>query len=151
MAMRKSILSGSPQVAMLAERDLQQARTFWRDTIGLEEIFYDAQYGEAGYRAGGTVFAVYEHEGGSSADHTQLAFQVTDVSSAKRDLEQHGVTFEEYDLPHLKTDNGIADMGEGGQGAWFLDPGGNIVGIFTVSEQFVSAMQVPTMMAGMGR
>lgn len=135
---------------MLAEQDLERARSFWRDTVGLEEIYYDRDYGEAGYRCGGTVFAVYEHEGGSSADHTQLAFQVDDVRSAKRMLEQDGVTFEEYDLPHLKTVNGIAEMGEGGQGAWFLDPGGNICGVLTTSEKFVRAMSGVSSMTGAG-
>jgi catechol 2,3-dioxygenase-like lactoylglutathione lyase family enzyme len=146
----KSGLSDAPVVAMLAEDDLEQARRFWRETVGLEEIYYDERYAEAGYRAGGTVFAIYEHEGGSAADHTQLAFQVQDVRSMKQKLEQQGIMFQEYDLPNVKTVNGVADMGGAGEGSWFLDPGGNIIGIFTVSERFVGAMQPSSAMAGVG-
>lgn len=128
-------LMKSPAIPMLAENDLESGRRFWRDTIGVEEIGYDAQVGEAMYRAGGTVFALYQHEGGSKADHTQLAFQVDSVRATKRALEEDGVRFEDYEIPGLKTVQGIANMGEGTEGAWFTDPGGNIVGLFTLTHE----------------
>lgn len=128
-------LKRSPAIAMLAENDLEMARRFWRDTIGLEEIEYSPEMGEATYRSGGTVFGIYQHAGGSKADHTQLAFQVDSVRASKRSLEEDGITFEEYDLPGVKTVQGIANMGGGTEGAWFLDPGGNIIGLFTATHQ----------------
>lgn len=143
-------LSGSTVIPMLAEDDLEQARRFWRDTIGAEEVWADEEYGEVSFRTGSSVFAIYQHKGGSKADHTQLAFQVPDVRSMKQALEQKGVRFEDYDLPGLKTQNGIADMGEG-EAAWFLDPGGNIVGIFTESKTMLQAMGSGRTMAGAGR
>lgn len=141
-------LRDSTAFAMLAEGDLEQARRFWRDTIGLEEVWGDAQYGEYAYRAGRSVFGIYQHTGGSRADHTQLGFQVNDVLATKQALEAKGVRFEEYDLPGLKTVNGIADMGEGGLGAWFLDPGGNIVGIMTESTTMLDAIGARGSMTG---
>ena len=43
-------------------------------------------------------------------------------------LRGKGVTFEDYDLPGLKTVNGIADLGDI-RGAWFKDPEGNILSV----------------------
>lgn len=133
--MAHSDLMKSPAVAMLAERDLEAARRFWRDTLGLYEIEYNEKAREALYRSGGTIFGIYEHEGGSKADHTQLAFQVDSVRATKRQLEQEGVTFEEYNIPGLNTIQGIADMGDGTEGAWFTDPGGNIIALVTATHQ----------------
>lgn len=138
----ESVLRDVPAIAMLAEDDVEQARMFWRDTVGLEEVYHDAQYGEAAFRCGGTVFAIYQHKGGSGADHTQIAFQVEDVREAVSDLKARGIRFEEYDVPGIKTQDGIAEMGEGqGLGAWFLDPGGNIVGVVTQSKTLVTAVE----------
>ena len=51
---------------------------------------------------------------------------VADVEAAVAELRDKGVRFEEYDLPGLKTVNGIAELG-GTRGAWFKDPEGNIL------------------------
>lgn len=150
--MATQILAGSTAIPMLAENDLQEARRFWHDTLGLEEVWADTDYGEVVFKAGKSVFGLYEHAGGSKADHSQLMFQVPDVPQAKQQLEQAGVTFQEYDLPGLHTQNGIADMGYGSQAAWFLDPGGNIIGLITESPRMIEAMggQSQTVGAGTG-
>lgn len=133
--MAHSNLMKSPAMAMLAEGDIEAGRRFWRDTVGLDEIDYNEQGREATYRAGGTAFGIYEHQGGSQANHTQLTFMVDSVRATKRSLEEDGVHFEDYDLPGVKTVQGIANMGDGTEGAWFLDPGGNIVGLFTATHE----------------
>lgn len=138
--MAQTALTGSTVIPMLAENDIQEGRMFWRDTLGMEEVWADEEYGEVVFRAGKSLFAIYEHRGGSSADHTQLAFQVTDVRATKQQLENAGITFEEYDMPNLKTENGVAPMGYGSEGAWFLDPGGNIIGIITESTKMLDAI-----------
>lgn len=53
---------------------------------------------------------------------------VRDVEATVADLRGRGVTFEDYDLPGLKTVDGIADLG-GIKGAWFKDPEGNILSV----------------------
>jgi len=45
------------------------------------------------------------------------------------DLRGRGVVFEEYDLPGLKTENGIATS-TAGKAAWFTDTEGNILNLF---------------------
>jgi hypothetical protein len=44
------------------------------------------------------------------------------------DLRGRGVTFEEYDLPGLKSTDGVAEFGRL-RGAWFKDSEGNILGV----------------------
>jgi catechol 2,3-dioxygenase-like lactoylglutathione lyase family enzyme len=53
---------------------------------------------------------------------------VRDVEATVAELRGKGVTFEEYDLPGLKTVDGIAELG-GVRGAWFKDPEGNILSV----------------------
>jgi hypothetical protein len=55
-----------------------------------------------------------------------MSFEVDDLESEIADLESRGVTFEDYDLPDLKTENHVATMGDE-QAAWFMDPDGNIL------------------------
>jgi hypothetical protein len=43
-------------------------------------------------------------------------------------LKTKGVTFEEYDMPGMKTEDGVAAMGET-RAAWLKDPDGNILEI----------------------
>lgn len=148
--MAKTQLAGSTAIPMLAENDIEQGRRFWRDTMGLQEVWSDTEYGEAVFKAGKSVFGIYEHKGGSKADHTQLMFQVPDVRQAKQELEQAGITFEDYDMPGLKTENGIASMGFDSEAAWFLDPGGNICGIITESTKMLDAIGAQSQMAGAG-
>jgi predicted enzyme related to lactoylglutathione lyase len=72
-----------------------------------------------------------------SGNHTQLAWEVDDVDATATQLRARGVVFEEYDLPGLKTVNGIAEVaghypsrgGVGEKAAWFRDSEGNLLGI----------------------
>jgi len=81
-------------------------------------------------------FALFESAGGASGNHTQMAWEVADIESAVASLRARGVVFEEYDLPGLKTVNGIADIegnypskGVGERAAWFKDSEGNLLGL----------------------
>ena len=74
----------------------------------------------------GLVELVPEYAG--TAQHTLGAFMVQDIDATVAELRGKGVTFEDYDLPGLKTVNGIAELG-GIRGAWFKDPEGNILSV----------------------
>jgi catechol 2,3-dioxygenase-like lactoylglutathione lyase family enzyme len=80
------------------------------------------------YRSGDSYFSLYPTEFAGTAQHTLGAFMVQDVEATVAELRGKGVTFEEYDLPGLKTVNGIAELG-GTRGAWFKDPEGNILSV----------------------
>jgi hypothetical protein len=80
------------------------------------------------YRSGDSYFSLYPTEFAGTAQHTLGAFMVADVEAAVAELRGTGVSFEEYDLPGLKTVNGIAELG-GIKWAWFKDPEGNILSV----------------------
>lgn len=116
--------------AALPAQDMDRARAFWEGTVGVKVrrvmpggILYDT--------AGGSGFFIFSSHGSASGSHTQVSFWVTDIEKEVALLQERGVEFEEYDLPALKTVDGIAEMGDGaGLAAWFKDSEGNLVGMF---------------------
>ena len=61
-----------------------------------------------------------------------MALEVDDVPATVQELRGNGVEFLDYDLPGLKTEEGIATAEEGGQSfqiAWFTDSEGNIIAV----------------------
>jgi catechol 2,3-dioxygenase-like lactoylglutathione lyase family enzyme len=107
-------------------KDLDGARRFYEDVLGAQVVMEDP--GGIIYRTGDSYFSLYPTEFAGTAQHTLGAFMVRDVEATVADLRGKGVTFEDYDLPGLKTVNGIAELG-GMLGAWFKDPEGNILSV----------------------
>jgi catechol 2,3-dioxygenase-like lactoylglutathione lyase family enzyme len=105
---------------------LDGTRRFYEDVLGAQVVTEDP--GGIIYRSGDSYFSLYPTEYAGTAQHTLGAFMVADVEAAVADLRRKGVSFEEYDLPGLKTVNGIAELG-GIKGAWFKDPEGNILSV----------------------
>ncbi len=107
--------------------NLERARRFYGETLGLrlsEEMPDGLMFASS---SGGRLL-VYQRSAPTKADNTACAFDVDDLDAVMRSLRQRGVTFEEYDLPGLKTVNGVATMGNR-KGAWFKDPDGNILSV----------------------
>src|SRR4029453_14265667 len=107
-------------------KDLEGTRRFYEDVLGAQVVTEDP--GGILYRSGDSYFSLYPTEYAGTAQHTVGAFMVGGVEAAVAGLRGKGVTFEEYDLPGLKTVNGIAELG-GTRGAWFKDPEGNILSV----------------------
>ena len=79
---------------------------------------------------------MFESAGASPGTFTQMGWTVDDIDATVAELRSRGVVFEEYDLPGLKTVNGIAEIagnypskGSGEWAAWFRDSEGNMLGI----------------------
>jgi len=66
----------------------------------------------------------------NAAEHTLAFFVVDDFDRTFAGLRERGVVFEEYDMPELKTENGVAARSDGKRTAWFKDPDRNILGLF---------------------
>jgi catechol 2,3-dioxygenase-like lactoylglutathione lyase family enzyme len=118
----------------LPAKDLERARAFYRDKLGLEPA--EERPGGLLYRLAYGEFALFESTGAASGDHTQMAFEVDDLAATVAELRRRGVIFEEYDAPGLATVDGIADIdgnypskGSRERGAWFRDSEGNMLGI----------------------
>jgi predicted enzyme related to lactoylglutathione lyase len=67
--------------------------------------------------------------GKSPGEFTQASWAVEDVDAEVGELRSRGVTFEEYDLPQMKTVDGIAVVPELGRAAYFRDSEGNLLGM----------------------
>jgi catechol 2,3-dioxygenase-like lactoylglutathione lyase family enzyme len=118
----------------LPARDLNRARKFYSEKLGLDPI--EERPGGLRYRSNNGFFVLFESAGAASGTHTQMGWEVADIESIVAALKARGVIFEEYDLPGLKTANGIAEIagnypskGAGEKGAWFKDSEGNLLGI----------------------
>ncbi len=68
----------------------------------------------------------------ATGGNTQMAFTVPDIDAEVAELGRLGITLEAYDLPGLRTVDGIAEMG-GNRVAWFKDPDGNVIGVIEFS------------------
>ena len=128
------MLEGCEVATRIPVRDLKRARRFYSEKLGLEPV--EQRPGGLCYRCGSGYFALFESTGAASGDHTQMAWEVADIEATVAALRSCGVVFEEYDLPGLKTVNGIADIegnypskGVGERGAWFRDSEGNLLGL----------------------
>jgi catechol 2,3-dioxygenase-like lactoylglutathione lyase family enzyme len=111
--------------------DVDRAASFYGDTLGLSEL---RRYEEPAanpmirYAVGDGSVLVYKSVGAGQSRHTLLGFVVDDVDAAVEELRGRGVTFEEYDMGDIKTENGIATIGAA-RAAWFKDPDGNILSV----------------------
>lgn len=113
--------------ATIPAKDLQGTRRFYEDVLRCE-VVRESPAGVT-YRSGDTFFDVYPTQYAGTAQHTLGGFVVADLAAVVAELRGRGVTFEQYDMPGLKTDeNGIAEM-EGEKAAWFKDPEGNILAL----------------------
>lgn len=119
------MLNLAPVTTMLPVKELERARDFYVNKLGLEAEGLAAD-GKFVLRANGTRVALILRPGGTKAEHTALSFQVTDIGAAIRELESRGVTFADYDLPGLKTVEHVCVLGSE-KAAWFQDPEGNIL------------------------
>jgi len=126
-----SALADSHVNATIPARDLERAKNFYADKLGLKP----AEEGPDGlrYRCGGGEFLLFESSGEPSGAHTQLGWDVDDLEATVSELRANGVVFEEYDLPGFKTVDGIAKQ-EGWKGAWFKDSEGNLFAIGEMSS-----------------
>jgi catechol 2,3-dioxygenase-like lactoylglutathione lyase family enzyme len=115
--------------ATIPTMDLDRARAFYEDTLGLRPADQPARGRELIYECGeGSRLLVYERASAGTAEHTLVHFVVADLDATVQGLRGRGVTFEEYDRPDIRTVEGIATFDDF-RAAWFKDPDGNIIGL----------------------
>jgi catechol 2,3-dioxygenase-like lactoylglutathione lyase family enzyme len=129
------VLSDARPATRLPAQDLERARKFYAQTLGLDPA--DERPGGLLYRSGDREFALYRSAGQSPGTFTQMVFEVDDVDAVVAGLRQRGVVFEEVDGPRFATVNGIAEVrgnypskhSSGERAAWFRDSEGNLLGV----------------------
>ena len=117
--------SATMAVATIPVSDLDRARTFYRDALGLELLWENPA--SIRFGIGQSEISVFRRPG-LELQHTVAHFEVTDIAAAIAGLEAAGVGFVDYDDGPLKTTNHVARIGPA-LGAWFRDPDGNFLGL----------------------
>jgi catechol 2,3-dioxygenase-like lactoylglutathione lyase family enzyme len=111
----------------LPAQDLQRARRFYSEKLGLEPS--DERPGGLLYRpAGGGSFALFTSAGEPSGTHTQMGFEVEDIDAAVAELEARGVEFDPAGIVDIEG-NYPSKGASGERGAWFRDSEGNLLGL----------------------
>jgi catechol 2,3-dioxygenase-like lactoylglutathione lyase family enzyme len=122
------MLRDKDAVTNLAVKDIDAARKFYEDTLGLEKI---ATEGEEllVFKSGGSKIFVYRSEFAGTNKATAMTWVVGgDVDGIVKDLKARGIGFEHYDMPGL-TLEGDVHVGDDMKVAWFKDPDGNVLSV----------------------
>jgi len=122
------MLGKTDAIPMIAVTDLDRARRFYEDKLGLKTK--DEWGGEgATLESGDTRVNLYRSEFAGTNKATTLTFEVDDAEKEVEDLKEKGIFFEKYDLPGLKPQGDFYVGEKGFKTAWFKDPDGNILSL----------------------
>jgi catechol 2,3-dioxygenase-like lactoylglutathione lyase family enzyme len=120
------MLRGKNAAATIAVKDVNAAKRFYENTLGLE-LVDDSQAPEAlVYKSGNSQILVYRSQYAGTNKATAATWDVgDDVETIVKSLKTKGVAFEHYDMPGM-TLKGDVHVADGMKAAWFKDPDGNI-------------------------
>jgi catechol 2,3-dioxygenase-like lactoylglutathione lyase family enzyme len=124
------MLAQSKAFSGFAVDDLERAREFYGETLGLEVEVIEGPGLLNIHLPGGRDTLVYPKPDFQPATYTILNFPVDDVEAAVDDLGARGVSFERYD--GMEQDEKGISRGPGPEIAWFKDPAGNILSVLEV-------------------
>jgi len=112
--------------SVIPATDIERARAFYADKLGLTPTREEP----AGpvYEAAGSWFRLISTPHAGTAKHTLAGWAVDDLEAEVAELKSKGVVFLEYDLPGLRTVDGILTTPRA-RAAWFNDSEGNILGL----------------------
>jgi catechol 2,3-dioxygenase-like lactoylglutathione lyase family enzyme len=121
-----TMLGNSKAFSGFAVDDLQKAKEFYEDTLGVNVSEENGLL--TLHLAGGRDTLIYPKPDFTPATYTILNFLVADIDGTVEGLGARGVRFERYD--NFDQDEKGIWRGEGGPPiAWFKDPAGNILAV----------------------
>lgn len=110
--------------ARLPTQDLDRARRWYREKLGLEPV--EEREGGLRYEGASGVFCLYASTGVSDGSFTQVAFYVDDLDATVAALQERGVVFES-DV--VEIEGNYPSKGRGERATWFRDSEGNLIGL----------------------
>jgi len=120
------MITASMVVATVPVTDLDRAKKFYGDTLGLTYLWETPV--AVRFRCGDASEISTFKRPPVTTEHTLAHFEVDDIEATVKDLEAGGVEFIDYTEGPLVTTDHIAQFGPA-RGAWFRDPDGNTLGI----------------------
>lgn len=119
------MLADSKAFSGFAAPDLEQAKRFYGDTLGLRVEDQDGSL--VLHLAGDRDVLIYVKPDHTPATYTILNFPVDDLEGTVDALAERGVRFERYQ--GFEQDERGIQRGGGPPIAWFKDPAGNILSL----------------------
>ena len=123
------MLSDRKAYATIPAADFARAQNWYEQKLGLKPRVTEPM-GAIYDLGGGTGFLLYPTPNAGQAPNTLMSFGSVDVRADVAALRKRGVVFEDYDFSGLKTQDGVAKLGDR-EGAWFKDSEGNILALGT--------------------
>lgn len=127
-------LDSAHAITKLPVQDLDRARRFYGDRLGLEAA--EEREGGLRYVCGTTEFHLFLSSGAASGASTQIGFEVDDLDRVVAELRARGLEFEKVDVPHFTVEDDIVTVpgnypskGTGERGAFFRDSEGNLLAL----------------------
>jgi catechol 2,3-dioxygenase-like lactoylglutathione lyase family enzyme len=118
-------LTGAKGAARLPAQDLERAREWYRDKLGLEPV--EEREGGLLYRMANADFALFTSTGASRGEFTQFGFEVEDIEAAIEEMKRRGVVFEVDGIVDVQ--GNYPSKGSGERANWFRDSEGNMLGM----------------------
>lgn len=121
------MLSDKSSSAIVAVDDLDRARKFYRDTLGLP-LESETMGDVLTFRTGGTRLVVYRSRMAGTNKANAVVWGVGEqIDAIVAHLKKKGVAFEHYTgMPGVRLEGDI-HVGGGMRTAWFKDPAGNLL------------------------
>ena len=122
------MLGNKDAVANIAVKNLDTAKKFYEDTLGLIPVGAEDQEVIV-FKSGNSTVYVYQSQYAGTNKATAVTWVVDeDVEGIVQQLKAKGITFEHYDMPGITRDGDVHIAGDM-KVAWFKDPDGNILNI----------------------
>jgi catechol 2,3-dioxygenase-like lactoylglutathione lyase family enzyme len=122
------MLGDKDAVANIAVKNLEVAKKFYEDTLGLTPV--DAEGQEViVFKSGNSTVYVYQSQYAGTNQATAMTWVVgEDMEGVVQQLKAKGIAFEHYDMPGVRREGDVHVAGDM-KVAWFKDPDGNILNI----------------------
>ena len=121
------MLGNHPLDVVLLATDLESSKAFYAGKLGLEILMENED--EVLYKCGGdSRLALTKSTTGTADEQTQAGWRVDDLAAELAELRARDVEIQEYDMPGLKTQDGVVDIGFALM-AWIVDPHRNALAI----------------------
>lgn len=121
------MLDRYPPYAMLAVSDMDRAKAWYREKLGLVPKQEDP--GGAWFEVAGGGFGLFPTPYAGTAKNTVMEWSVDDIDTVVEHLRGRGVTFERFDAPGIEWEGDIASMDGTHRGVWFKDSEGNTLSV----------------------
>ena len=123
-------------MATVPAEDLERAQKWYADALGIDPM--ERRPDGVIYDIGGSHLLLYPSSFAGTNQATAATLIVDDVRGTADGLREHGVTFEQFDMPNTTWDRNVATVSSDGDtfnGAWFRDSEGNIIAITDFSTR----------------